>query len=141
MEDFDYEKNTREEKEKKLYEQTSEKQAKIAKNIITIVFCSLGGLYLVIGLVALLAIEDEESNIVGYVFGGLGILFLFLGILLHFVLPKKGNYERFKRQSSTFGYVNNYDLAARVEMLREQNRALEDRVESLERKVRELESR
>ena len=141
MYDFDFEEKTKEQQEKERYEKIDSKNAKMAKKIMTIVFCCLGGLYLVIGVTALIITEDEAGSIVGYVFGGLGILFIFLGILLHFVIPEKGNYERYKKVGSNFGYGNVYSMATRLEMLAEENRQLEQRVEELERKVRDLEGR
>lgn len=141
MFDFDFEEKSAEQKEKELYEQTAEKQSKIARKVLVGVFSSLGAVYLIIGIVALIISEDIETSIVGYVFGGLGILFIILGILLFFVLPKKGNYERYKKTVNTFGYANAYNASVKLEMLAAENKELKERIESLERKIRDLEDK
>ena len=74
-------------------------------------------------------------------FGGIGLLFLLLGIMLFFVLPKKGNYERYKKSVNRFGYVNSYNASTKLEMLEHENKELKERIESLEKKVRDLEDK
>ena len=141
MFDFDYEEKTAEQREKELFEKTSKKQNKIVKRILTGVFCGLGGMYLAIGIVALIISEDLETSIVGYVFGGIGLLFVIVGIILFFAIPNTGNYDRYKKTVNTFGYTNSFSLNAKVQMLTEENNELKERLESLEKKIRELEDK
>lgn len=141
MFDFDYEEKTPEQKEKELYEKTAEKQSKIARKILVGVFCGLGGIYLIIGIVALIISEDLETSIIGYVFSGLGVLFIILGILLFFVLPKKGNYERYKKTVNVFGYANTYNASVKLEMLEAENKELKERIDYLEKKMKDLEDK
>jgi len=141
MFDFDYEEKSAEQREKELFEKTSKKQNKIVKRILTGVFCGLGGTYLAIGIVALIISEDLETSIVGYVFGGIGLLFVILGIILHFAIPNTGNYERYKKTVDTFGYGNSFNLNTKLEMLTEENKELKERIESLEKKIRDLEDK
>ena len=141
MFDFDFEEKSAEQKEKELYEEASKKQASIARKVICGVFCGLGGTYLLIGIAALIISEDLETNIFGFVFGGIGLLFLLLGILLFFVLPKKGNYERYKKNINRFGYMNSYNASTKLEMLEHENKELKERIEYLEKKMKELEDK
>lgn len=142
MFDFDYEtEKTPEQKEKELYEEASKKQAKVARKVLVTVFSVLGGIYLLIGIIALLISEDLETSIVGYVFGGLGLMFIMLGVVLFLVLPKQGNYERYKKNINNYGYLNSYTLSTKIQMLDEENRELKEKIEYLEKKIKELEDK
>ena len=63
-----------------------------------------------------------------------GLIFLILGI----ALPEKINYEKFKKRIDKGGYVNIYDLNARIAVLEEKNKILESKIKNLEDEIRKL---
>ena len=142
MFDFDYEEEkTPEQREKELFEQNSKKQAKVVRKVLVSVFGFLGIAYLLIGAFSLIFNEDQEMLIVGFVFGGLGLIFLLAAIILFFALPKQGNYEKYKANVNHFGYTNPFTSSTRITMLEEENKELRNRLNDLEKKIKEMEDR
>lgn len=118
--------------EKKIFEEKYQKQMKYAKKT----FFWLGLSFLIVGLIVILILLFIEDDIafVGIPFAAIGLIFLILGI----ALPEKINYEKFKKRIDKGGYVNIYDLNARIAVLEEKNKILESKIKNLEDEIRKL---
>ncbi len=143
MDYFDMEEaKQKEAEEKKVYDQFYEKQSKIARIVLLSTFDGLGGLFVLLGILMFaLSIVDEEGFNPGIVFLPMGAFFILLGIILFLAIPKKGNYERYKKRVNRYGYYNAFNfmvsnkiLEAKVQKLEEENKALENRLNELERR-------
>lgn len=119
-------------KEKELYEQIYAKQMKYVKKILCTVFIIIGLIFLVIGIILLTnQVVDEEGFMVGTVFLPIGIFFILFTLPFLFI-PTKGNYERYKKRTEKYGYIESYDTNIKLVMLNEKCKELEKRIEELE---------
>ncbi|MGM9970619.1 MAG: hypothetical protein ACI35S_09530 [Anaeroplasma sp.] len=119
--------------DERIYNEKYEQQVKYSKKvffILFIVFFILSLIFLFLGL--LLTIYEIAYCSIIYVV--VGIIFLIIG----FVLPKKGNYEKFKKRIKKYGYLNIYQLNAKVAILDEKNNILESKLKELEDEIRKL---
>lgn len=118
-----------EKREKQIFDETQEKQAKLAKKMMLGIFGAIGGLFVIFGAFWL-AFDKEGTREGGLVFLFMGLGFFALGILLFFVIPTKYNYAKYKTRVQKYGYSNIYDLASKM-------CELEARIEELEKQIKE----
>ena len=126
--------------EKKIFEEKYKQQNVRAKKICTIVFGIIGGLFTLVGLVFYLVfinIEEILAYSLGFSLLGTGIMFLII-VLIFRLLPDNINYERYKKRVNKGGYLNIYEMNARMAVLEEKNRILESKINELEDKIRKL---
>lgn len=142
MDYFDMEEaKQKEEEEKKTYDQFYEKQSKISRIIFLSTFGGLGGIFVLLGvLMFVFSIVDEDGFNPGIVFLPMGAFFVLLGIVLYLVIPKKGNYERYKKRVNRYGY-DAFNLMASCKILEVKVKRLEEENKSLEKRLYDLERR
>lgn len=128
--------------ERKQYEQTSERQYHLARKIQTLVFCSIGLLFLVLAAVLYGAgAVDEKGFSPAYIFAPMGAFWVLLGAILYFVLPKKGNYDRYQARVQKGNITNTNDMAMMLSLQQKRIEALENRIAELEKKSKAQENR
>lgn len=134
MVDFEDRTETREEKEKRLFEESWEKQTKRTKKILCTMFLALGAVFFVVGI-AMFCFKsyDDELIIESAVFSGLGLLYMILSIIFKKAIPEKANYEKYKKQHEKYGYQDYNMLAIKLDVL-------EKRIEELEQRFDEKEN-
>ncbi len=139
MVDFEDRKETKEEKEKRVFEETYSKQSKAAKKVMTIVFGILGAVFLVAGIIMFcFRSYDEELIISSLVFIFLGALYLVLGLIFKKVIPEKIDFEKYKKRKEKYGYSDTTSLSIQVGVLEKKIEELEERIEQLEKDERRL---
>ena len=128
-----YEEHSKDQLEKEAYEKTYQKQMKLIKLILTIVFTIIGITFVVLGICMILfPMGDPDAVIVGYVFTPFGALFIIVVILISILIKPnnvKGAYDRYKKRVNKYGYTNVYDLNIKIQLL-------ENRIEELERRLK-----
>ena len=128
----------REKLEEEKYQELYQKQARISRIALLLVFLPMGLIFVIIGIVFLLASSESDAEAVG-VFLGCGVTFLLLGVIFYFVIPKKGNYQRYKALVAKRGGLNIFDLSIRVSLFEERIKYLESENQSLTKRIEELE--
>lgn len=126
-----YDNKQKEEKERELFENAYKKQSKTNSKIFLITFGILGFIFLIMGIILLaLGVVDETGFNPGFVFAPMGGVFIIIGIIAALTSTKTTNvnYDKFKKRTEKYGYINVYDLTIKVEML-------EQKVEELEKKI------
>lgn len=131
------EKKEKEALEEKKYQELYAKQAKISKTVMLAVFTPIGLVFILLGIIFMLTLEKEDGIIGGIVFLLLGGFFLIFGLLFYLLIPKKGNYARYKKNIQRFGGLNTYSMLIRIGMLEENVKALEEECEELKRKIKD----
>lgn len=111
-------------KEKQMFDEKQEKQAKLVKKYLLFVFGIMGLIFIIISIF----LDIEELNIIFLILGAVMIL---LGIILYLVIPTKYNYNKYKSRVDKFGYINIYEINAKIV-------SLEERVEELEQKLKDI---
>ncbi len=119
-----------EDKAKQIFDEAVEKQGKLAKKLVLGILGGMGVFYAVLGLI-FLCIDDATFNEIGMVFSIVGVFLAALGILLYFVIPTKGNYERYKTRVHKYGYMSTFEINAKLAELEERVAALEDEKKDL----------
>lgn len=134
MVDFEDRVETREEKEKRLFEESWTKQIKRTKKILCTMFLALGSVFLAVGI-AMFCFKsyDNELVIAAMVFSGLGLLYMILSLIFKKAIPEKANYEKYKKQHEKYGYQDYNMLAIKLDVL-------EKRIKELEQKLDEKEN-
>ncbi len=131
-----------ENKAKEKFEETQEKQAKLAKKIMLGIFGGMGILFAVLGIVFLcLADEFFGARELGTAFLPFGLAMAALGTLLYFVIPTKYNYEKYKARTEKYGMINLFDVNFKVSELEGKVAELEGKIAELEGKVKDLEEK
>lgn len=122
---------------KELFAEIVEKQMRMAKKIMLIVFGSIGILFLILALALWIAdVRDAQTGVMpSVIFAPMGAIFLILGGVLYKVLPVKMNYEKYEKRCEKYGAMNYYDMAAELMLQREQLRELEEKVATLEARM------
>lgn len=122
---------------KELFAEIVEKQMRMAKKIMLIVFGSIGILFLILALVLWIAdVRDAQTGVMpSVIFAPMGAIFLILGGVLYKVLPVKMNYEKYEKRCEKYGAMNYYDMSAELMLQREQIRELEEKVATLEARM------
>ena len=128
----------REKLEEEKYQELYQKQARISRIALLLVFLPMGLIFVIIGIVFLLASSESDAEAVG-VFIGCGVTFLLLGVIFYFVIPKKGNYQRYNALVAKRGGLNIFDLSIRVSLFEERIKYLELENQSLTKRIEELE--
>lgn len=126
-----YDNKQKEEKERELFENVYKKQLKANSKIFLITFGILGFIFLTMGIILLaLGVVDETGFNPGLIFAPMGGVFIIIGIIAALTSTKTTNvnYDKFKKRTEKYGYINVYDLTIKVEML-------EQKVEELEKKI------
>lgn len=121
--------NDLEKREKEIFDETQEKQAKLVKKMFLWIFGAMGFLFAISGA-CWLAFDEGGTREGGLVFLFMGLGLAALGILLFFIIPTKFNYAKFKTRVQKYGYINIYGLTSRI-------CELEARVEELEKQIKE----
>ena len=111
-----------ENREKQIFDEMQEKQSKLAKKYLLFVFSGSGIVFSVLALVLFCLNTVKELPIV---FLSIGLFMIVLGIVLFFVIPTKFNYEKYKYRVRKYGYMNVYEMSAKIT-------ELEERIEKLE---------
>lgn len=126
--------------EKKIFEEKYKQQNLRAKKICTIVFGIIGVLFTILGLILYLVfmqVEEILAYSLGFSLLGTGIMFLIF-VLIFRLIPDNVNYERYKKRVNKGGYLNIYEMNARMAVLEEKNRILESKINELEDKIRKF---
>lgn len=113
------------------------KQVKVARITLLIIFGIIGVIFTVLGAILLGANFVDESGIqVGFVFLPLGLVFCAIGLLCYFLIPKEKayNYEKYKRNIQKYGVVNTFQTSAMLSYHKAKIEELEARIEELEQK-------
>ncbi|MDE5546111.1 MAG: hypothetical protein K2M84_06490 [Anaeroplasmataceae bacterium] len=138
MDYFDEQEAKEKEKlEEEKYQELYQKQSKISRIALLGVFLPIGFIFVILGISFLLGVSETEAE-TSYVFLGCGIFFILLGILCYFIIPKKGNYQRYKRIMNKRGGLNLFDLSIRVGLLDERVKKLELENQELMKKIEDL---
>lgn len=124
--------------EEEKYQELYAKQSKIARITLLSCFGGIGLVFLILG-VSFIPVEGLKGSGIDIVFIVMGALFILLGILFFFVLPSKGNYERYKRNLNRMGGMNYFSILVSVKTIEEQLNQLKQEDEILKRKIEELE--
>lgn len=113
-----------EDKAKQTFDETVEKQGKLAKKIVLGVLGGMGIFFAVMGII-FLNLNDDVFHEVGLVFAIMGAFLVALGVLLYFVVPTKGDYEKYKARVQKYGYMNTFEINAKIAELEERIAELE----------------
>lgn len=111
--------------EKKLYDDSYNKQIKNSKKVLGITFGIFAALFIILGIIFLVAAEEEKEA--GWVFVGLGFLYGIIA-LVYCLVKFKPNYEKYKERIGKYGSTNVYDLSMRVQLLEERIKKLEEQI-------------
>lgn len=132
MEFFEVKTDDVEERTKKKFIESYQKQLKLCKILLASIFGGIGVFFLSFGMILLVSSTDLEGVIaltsIGVVFLGLAILFF---LIFSFIKPEK-SYERMKKMGSKYGVMNIYALSSMIMIQKEQIMELEARIEELE---------
>ena len=134
------EQKTKEKIEEEKYQELYQKQAKVSRIILLACFGGIGLVFLILGL-SFLPVEALEDSEISITFIVIGAFFLVLGVLSYFIIPSKGNYERYKRNLNRLGGLNYFSISVSVKTLEEQFEQLKQENENLKRKIEDLERR
>ncbi|MDE7263200.1 MAG: hypothetical protein K2N64_00885 [Anaeroplasmataceae bacterium] len=134
------EQKTKEKIEEEKYQELYQKQAKVSRIILLACFGGIGLVFLILGL-SFLPVEALEDSEISITFIVIGAIFLVLGVLSYFIIPSKGNYERYKRNLNRLGGLNYFSISVSVKTLEEQFEQLKQENENLKRKIEDLERR
>ncbi|MCM1131388.1 MAG: hypothetical protein NC310_04360 [Roseburia sp.] len=121
--------------EEEKYQELYQKQMRISRRALLALFLPIGLVFLIFGIV-FLSVREFEG---GFTLLGVGFFLSLLGVILYFVLPKKGNYERYKKITKNRGGINLFDISISVGILEVRVKNLELENQALKRKVEELE--
>lgn len=117
------------------FEELSSKQMKIAKTTFLATFGGLGGVFAILGIILMLCkVVDEDGTNVGFVFAVLGLFFILIGIIIALLMPKKYNYDMYKKRLEKYGSVDIYSLNLTIQMQEKRIEQLEERIKALEEK-------
>lgn len=134
MVDFEDRKETEEEREERLFNETTQKQMKATKATLFLMFFILGLVFLFVGLMLYITMGgDGAVSVTAYVFMGLGAFYVVLGVVLKKVIPDRLDYKKNKERIERYGANDTFTLNVRLRML-------EEKVKELEKKVAELEN-
>ena len=113
-----------ENKEKQIFDENQEKQAKLAKKYLLCTFCAIGTIFTIVAIILFCLDTVREVSIV---FLSIGLFLLVLGGVLYFTIPTKFNYDKYKSRMKKYGVMNFYEMSAKII-------ELEERIETLEKK-------
>lgn len=137
-EDFEKEKNSIDEENKKKYIEMYSKQIKLSRTIITIIFGVIGVFSLIVGF-AMIS-QNETEGAIGFL--SMGGVFLFLAILFFIIFScVKVNEQSFERQKSRFaryGQMHPALINSTLDTHEEKLIELEARIEELEAELEHL---
>ena len=129
-----FEEKEKEKKNKEIFIETSKKNVKIVRLILTIVYSVVGIGMLTGGLVLLFAVGQLEA---GIVLSSIGGVFLLTVLILQVVLRNinyDNKYERYKKRIENGSPIySTYDMSLRIVALEKRVKELEDEVDSLRR--------
>lgn len=111
--------------EKQLFEETQEKQSKLAKKLVLGIFGGIGMVFALLGII-FIGIDNDAMQILSIVFLSVGVFMTALGLLLFFVIPTNYSYEKYKLRVNKYGMINIFEINAKI-------RELEDRIDQLEK--------
>lgn len=124
-------------RDREIYEQVYEKQAKHSKKVILAVFGIIGIIFAILGVLFIaFNVVDEDGFQAGFFFLPFGIIWIAIALIVFFAMPEKGNYEKYRKHVKKYGYGNSYEMYATIEMLVLKNEELEKRVSELEEKLK-----
>ena len=118
------------------YQELYQKQSRISRIVLLATFVPMGLLFVILGIAFLVEGTEKDG---GLVFLIMGAIFCVLGVIFYFVIPKKGNYQRYKEIVKKRGGLNLFDLSISVGMLEERMNYLESENKSLIKRIEELE--
>lgn len=128
-----FDEGIKEDLDKKLFEESYKKQIKTSKKLFKII----GAIFLIFAVIPVIF----GCAFMEYVVCFAAIPMVLMGgifILLGFFFPEKYNYEALKKRQNKFGYLNMYELSAKIIMLEEKNKILEEKIDKLENEIRKL---
>ncbi len=115
--------NNTEIKEKEIFDETQAKQAILTKKLMLGLFGSIGLIFAIAGAVFLIL---ENFKVIGMIFLTFGLFMIAFGIIMFFVIPTKYDYYKYKARVQKYGYLNIYEMSAKLA-------ELEARIEELEK--------
>ncbi len=110
--------------EKQIFNEKWEKQSKLAKKVLLITFMTIGLIFLILGLVLLISINEKEIGIVYLI---LGPVFMVIAVITYFAIPNKYNYDKYKKRVDKYGYMNMFEMNAKIIELEERINELENK--------------
>ncbi|MDE7213158.1 MAG: hypothetical protein K2N42_01095 [Anaeroplasmataceae bacterium] len=118
------------------YQELYQKQSRISRIVLLATFIPMGLLFVLLGIIFLVEGTEKEGALVCLI---MGLSFCIFGVVFYFVLPKKGNYQRYKEIVKKRGGLNLFDLSITVGILEERINQLEAENKSLIKRIEELE--
>ena len=79
-------------------------------------------------------LQEEIVAIPGFPFALMGIVFIIRG----FAITDKVNYEKIRNRQRKYGYIDTYEVSAKIITLEEKCRILEERIRNLENDLKRL---
>ena len=126
-----FEEKEKEKKDKELFISTFERNLRIAKLVLPIVFSGIGCLLLVVGIILFFVVD----SLPGIILMPMGGLYIFIAILVLFILSKvnpEKAYERYQRRVKAGKPIyNTNEMSLRILMLEKRVKELEEEIESL----------
>ena len=111
-------------REKEIFDETQEKQSKLAKKVLLFTFCGIGAAFAILAVLMFYLNTVIEIPIV---FLAVGLFLFALGIILHFAIPTKYDYDKYKSRMQKYGVMNMYEMSAKIIELEERIAALENK--------------
>ena len=115
-----------ENREKEIFDETLEKQAKLVKKVLLGTLCGIGLVFAILGIV-FSCVEEATLNEISIIYLIIGFVLILLGIILFFTIPTKYNYEKYKARVKKYGIMNMFELSAKIAELEERIKELEER--------------
>lgn len=120
------------------YQEIYQKQSKLSRIVLLATFIPMGLLFAILGIAFLIGGTEKEGALVSLI---MGLVLCVFGVVFYFVLPKKGNYQRYKEIVKKRGGLNLFDLTITVGILEERVNQLELENKSLIKRIEDIEKK
>jgi len=111
-------------------EELGMERTRLFRVILLSVCGGLCGLFVIAGLILMLPNLSFETG-VGYLVAG--IVFAVITVLVYFFVKDEPNYEKANQKAAEFGFIDVYELNAKLVSLEEENNKLKKRIKELEK--------
>lgn len=134
-----FEEKQKEKMEEKQFQDVYAKQARISKIALLAACLPIGIIFTLIGGIGAGLLTNSDDLIAMYIFLGMGIFFIGMAVLFYFVMPSKGNYQKYKERLQKRGVINLFDISVKVNCLEEKTKELEEENNILKKRIEDLE--